>query len=436
MRIPIETFHLDNGLFVTLSEDHTAPIVAVNLWYHVGSANEREGRTGFAHLFEHMLFQGSAHVGSNEHFELIQRAGGTLNGSTWLERTNYFETIPSNELALALWLEADRMGELLPAMTQEKLDTQRDVVKNERRWSVDNQPYGTMLEKLQELVFPSWHPFHHSLIGSMEDLSAASLDDVAQFFATYYTPDNAVLSIAGDFDSSNARSLVENFFGPIPRGKGKPPLSAMTLPSVFGKRLRAVVPDDVSLARLFMAFRAPVFGSEEHYASSVCAALLGMRKGSRLYRSLVRERQVAAGVSAFTFGLAKGTDLLVVDVTARPETETTQLEEEVEREIDLLLSDGVTGEEVNRALALIETDLVASLQSAGERADGLSMFATYFGEPELINEQTERYRAVTTAKVNDFITERMVEENRASLLYVPKDRVEVEEILATAAGVS
>ena len=436
MRIPIETFHLDNGLFVTLSEDHTAPIVAVNLWYHVGSANEREGRTGFAHLFEHMLFQGSAHVGSNEHFELIQRAGGTLNGSTWLERTNYFETVPSNQLALALWLEADRMGELLPAMTQEKLDTQRDVVKNERRWSVDNQPYGTMLEKLQELTFPSWHPFQHSLIGSMEDLSAASLDDVRQFFETYYTPDNAVLSIAGDFDPAHARTLVQEYFGPIPRGKGKPPLPAMTLPPVFGKRLRVVVPDNVNLARLFVAFRAPVFGSEEYYASSVCSALLGMRKGSRLHKSLVRERQVAADASAFNFGLAKGTDLFVIDVTARAETGTAQLEEEVEREIDLLLNEGVTSQEVSRALALIETDLVASLQSAGERADGLSMFATYFREPELINEQASRYRTVTADKVNDFVAERMVEENRASLLYVPKDRVEVEETLAVAAGAS
>jgi zinc protease len=167
MRIPIEQFRLDNGLLVALSQDKTAPIVAVNLWYHVGSANERSGRTGFAHLFEHMLFQGSEHVGSNEHFELVQRAGGTLNGSTWLERTNYFETVPSNQLALALWLEADRMGALLPAMTQKKLDTQRDVVKNERRWSVDNQPYGTWWEKLPELAFPEEHPFHHSLIGSM-----------------------------------------------------------------------------------------------------------------------------------------------------------------------------------------------------------------------------------------------------------------------------
>src|SRR6478735_1878105 len=189
-----------------------------------------------------MLFQGSAHGGSNEHFELIQRAGGTLNGSTWLERTNYFETIPSNELALALWLEADRMGELLPAMTQAKLDNQRDVVKNERRWAVDNQPYGTMLEQLQKLVFPPAHPFQHSLIGSMEDLSEASLEDVAQFFATYYTPDNAVLSIAGDFDPAEARALVEEFFGPIPRGAGTPPLPPMELPARFGSWKRLVVP--------------------------------------------------------------------------------------------------------------------------------------------------------------------------------------------------
>jgi len=432
MRIPIETFHLDNGLFVTMSEDHTAPIAAVNLWYHVGSANEKPGRTGFAHLFEHMLFQGSAHVGSNEHFELIQRAGGTLNGSTWLERTNYFETIPSNELALALWLEADRMGELLAAMTQEKLNTQRDVVKNERRWAVDNQPYGTMLEKMQELVFPPSHPFQHSLIGSMEDLSAASLDDISQFFATYYTPDNAVLSIAGDFDPAEVRSLVTEYFGPIPKGKGKPPLPPMNLPPVFGKRLREVVYDSVSLPRLFMAFRSPVFGSEAYYAASVASALLGMRKGSRLHRSLVRERQIAADASAFTFDLAKGTDLLVVDVTARPETTVAQLEEEVEREIDLLHRKGVSQPEVRRAIALIETDLVASLQSAGERADRLSMFATYFNDPELINEQTEQYRAVTAQKVNEIVYERFGEVNRASLLYVPKEGVETENVLAAA----
>ena len=434
MRIPVETFHLDNGLFVTLSEDHTAPIVAVNLWYHVGSANERAGRTGFAHLFEHMLFQGSAHVGVNEHFELIQRAGGTLNGSTWLERTNYFETVPSNELALALWLEADRMGELLPAMTQEKLDNQRDVVKNERRWAVDNQPYGTMLEKMQELAFPPSYPFRHSLIGSMEDLSAASLDDIAQFFTTYYTPDNAVLSITGDFDSEEARRLVTDYFGPIPKGKGKPPLPPMNLPPVFGGWLREVVQDDVSLPRLFMAFRSPIFGSEEYYAASVASAILGMRKGSRLHRSLVRERQIAADAGAFTFDLAKGTDLMVVDVTARPEVSVAQLEEEVDREIESVYRGGVAESEVKRAIALIETDLVVSLQSAGERADRLSMFATYFNQPGLINEQADRYRSVTTERVNDLISGRLGEDNRASLLYVPKEGVETDSVLAAAVG--
>jgi len=319
-------------------------------------------------------------------------------------------------------------------MTQEKLDTQRDVVKNERRWSVDNQPYGTMLEKLQELVFPASHPFQHSLIGSMEDLSAASLDDVAQFFSTYYTPDNAVLSIAGDFDGTEARRLVAEYFGPIPKGKGKPPLPSMRLPSVFGKQRREVVHDDVSLPRLFMAFRSPVFGSESYYAASVASAVLGLRKGSRLHRSLVRERQVAADASAFTFDLAKGADLLVVDVTARPETGTAQLEEEVEREIDLLHRDGVTEPEVKRAVSLIETDLIASLQSAGDRADRLSMFATYFNQPELINEQADRYREVTAQRVNDLVSEQFGEDNRASLLYIPKEGIEAEGIMAAAAS--
>jgi zinc protease len=421
MQIPIDTFRLPNGLFVTLSEDYTAPLVAVNLWYHVGSANERAGRTGFAHLFEHMLFQGSANVAANEHFELVQRAGGTLNGSTWLDRTNYFETVPSNQLALALWLEADRMGRLLPAMTQQKLDTQRDVVKNERRWSVDNQPYGTWWEKLPALAFPPDHPFHHSLIGSMEDLSEASLDDVAQFFATYYTPDNAVLSIAGDFDPDEARRLVEEYFGPIARGADRPPLPPMTVPPMFGEWRREVVSDAVMLPRLYLAFRSPVFGSKAYYAASVTGAILGMRRGSRLHRTLVRERQVAAEATAFTFDLPKGSDLLVIDVTARPGVEAEVMEREVAREIDVLQTDGVTSDELERAIALIETDFIASMQAAGERADKLSLFATYFGDPRLLNEQVARYRSVKVEDVNAFARERLGADNRASLLYVPRD---------------
>ena len=434
MRIPIDTFRLPNGLFVTLSEDHTAPIVAVNLWYHVGSANERAGRTGFAHLFEHMLFQGSADVGANEHFELVQRAGGTLNGSTWLERTNYFETLPSNQLELALWLEANRMGYLLPAMTQQKLDTQREVVKNERRWSMDNQPYGTWWERLPALCFPSEHPFHHSLIGSMDDLSAASLDDVAQFFATYYTPDNAVLSIAGDFDPADARAFVDRHFGEIQRGTGKPSLPDMSLPTTFGQWKREVVPDEVMLPRLFLAFRSPAFGTPEFYAASVTSAVLGLRKGSRLFRNLVRERQVAAEAQAFTFDLSKGSDLLVLDVTARPGISAEQLEQDVAHEIDVAIRDGITADEVSRAGALIQTDFVISMQSAGERADRLSMFATYFGRPEVVNEQVDRYRAVTARDVNDFVQARLGEDNRASLLYVPRADAPGELVGASAAA--
>jgi len=268
----------------------------------------------------------------------------------------------------------------------------------------------------------------------MEDLSAASLDDIAQFFTTYYTPDNAVLSITGDFDSEEAHKLVTEYFGPIPKGKGKPPLPPMNLPPVFGGWLREVVQDDVSLPRLFMAFRSPIFGSEEYYAASVASAILGMRKGSRLHRSLVRERQIAADARAFTFDLAKGTDLMVVDVTARPEVSVAQLEEEVDREIESVYRGGVAESEVKRAIALIETDLVVSLQSAGERADRLSMFATYFNQPGLINEQADRYLSVTTERVNDLISGRLGEDNRASLLYVPKEGVETESVLAAAVG--
>ncbi|MFI5255709.1 MAG: M16 family metallopeptidase [Gemmatimonadales bacterium] len=421
MDIPIEQFTLPNGLRVVLSEDHTAPLVAVNLWYHVGSANERHGRTGFAHLFEHMLFQGSVDVGANEHFELIQRAGGTLNGSTWLDRTNYFETVPSNQLELALWLEGNRMGYLLPAMTQQKLDTQRDVVQNERRWSMDNQPYGSWWERLPALCYPMDHPFHHSLIGSMADLDAASLDDIARFFRTYYTPDNAVLSIAGDFDRDEAQAMVQRHFGPIPSGTGKPPLPDMQLPPTFGGALREVVLDDVMLSRMFLAFRSPVFGSDEYYAASVAGAILGLRKGSRLYRALVREQQVAAEVQAFTYDLTKGSDLLVVDVTARPETSVELLERAVHAEIDRMLEGGVLQSEVDRAVTLVETELIVALQSAGDRADRLSMFTTYFGDPRLVNEQARRYRAVTAAQVSAFVRERLVRDNRASLLYVPRD---------------
>ncbi len=420
MQLPISTHTLANGLRVVISEDHTAPIVAVNLWYHVGSANERLDRTGFAHLFEHMLFQGSEHVDANEHFELVQRAGGTLNGSTWIERTNYYETVPSNQLALALWLEADRMGRLLPALTQQKLDTQRDVVKNERRWSVENQPYGTWWERLPALCFPPGHPFHHSLIGSMDDLTAATLEDVAEFFALHYSPDNAVLSIVGDASRDEALALVEKYFGPLPRRAGRPPLAETAVPDTFGEWRREVVPDDVVVPRLFLAFRSPTFGSEEYHAASICGAILGNGKGSRLHRSLVRDQQVATAASVYTFDLSRGSDLLIIDVTARPGVTSDRLEASVEYEIDQLHAKGVTPSEVMRAVALVTTEFVSSMQSAQSRADRLSQFATYLSSPEVLNEQVSRYTAVTIDAIGRFASGRLGPDNRASLLYVPR----------------
>ncbi|MFO0093787.1 MAG: M16 family metallopeptidase [Gemmatimonadaceae bacterium] len=436
MHIPVESHHLPNGLHVVLSEDHTAPIVAVNLWSHVGSANERLERTGFAHLFEHMLFQGSANVEANEHFELVQRAGGTLNGSTWLDRTNYYETMPSHQVALALWLEADRMGRMLPALTQQKLDTQRDVVKNERRWSVDNQPYGTWWERLPALTFPETHPFHHSLIGSMAHLSDASLEDVADFFRTYYTPDNAVLTVAGDFDRAEVMRLIAEYFGPIPRGAGRPPLRDMAVPSIFENTRREVVPDAVALPRVFVACRTPVFGTDGYYAASLAAAVLGLRTGCRLEQSLVRRQRVASQASAFTYDLAKGSDLLVVDATAHPGVTPEQLEAAVMAELDLIAEQGVTEDEVTRARALIETSFVTSMQSAAERADQLSRFATYFGDATLVNTQVARYAGTTAAAVSAIARERLGPHNRVVLLYVPVDAPPAEQADALAEAVA
>ena len=260
-QIPIDRRSLANGLRVILSRDPRAPLVAVNLWYDVGSKYEKPGKTGFAHLFEHMMFQGSANVDKGQHFSLVQAAGGTLNASTWLDRTNYFETLPSHELELGLWLEAERMASLLPAMTQEKLDNQRDVVKNERRWSVDNQPYGSWDERMQALVYPASHPYHHPTIGSMEDLSAASLEDVSDFFATYYAPNNAVLTVAGDFEADAAMAMIERHFGPVPANPTLPPPPDMTVEPRIGDEVRETVPDRVPLPRIYLAHRIPPFGT-------------------------------------------------------------------------------------------------------------------------------------------------------------------------------
>ena len=419
--VPIERHQLDNGLQIILSPDSRTPIVAVNLWYAVGSRNEERGRTGFAHLFEHMMFQGSANVAKGEHFALVQAAGGTLNASTWTDRTNYFETLPSHELELALWLEADRMASLLPAMTQEKLDNQRDVVKNERRFSVDNQPYGTAEERMQALLWPAGHPYHHSTIGSMEDLSAASLDDVSRFFATYYAPNNAVLTVAGDIDRDHALAAIERHFGPIPANPDLPPPPPMEVPPILGTAIREVVEDQVELPRVHLAYRIAPFGTPDHEAVNVASDLLGTGRASRLYRSLVREQQLAADVAAFVFPWAHGSTALGIWATARPEVAVETLEAQLLAEIDQLATDGPTDDELGRVRTLHEAAVEAGLEQLGERADRISQYACLFDDPEMVNTEVSRYDAIDGAAVRAALRERAGADNRVMLTYVPAE---------------
>jgi len=419
--VPIERHQLDNGLRVILSPDDRTPIVAVNLWYDVGSRNEERGRTGFAHLFEHMMFQGSANVAKGEHFALIQAAGGTLNASTWNDRTNYFDTVPSHELELALWLESDRLANLLPAMTQEKLDNQRDVVKNERRVSIDNQPYGTWEERLQALLWPEGHPYHHSTIGSMEDLSAASMDDVSRFFATYYAPNNAVLTVAGDFDHDAALAGIERHFGPIPANPVRPPTPSGAVPDSLGGEIRETVTDQVELPRVHVAYRIPPFGTEGHQAFDVVSDLLGTGHASRLYRTLVREEQLAADIGAFVFPWAGGSTAIACYATARPEVEIEALETRLLAEIDRLATDGPSEDELARVRTLHAAAVEGGLEQVGERADRISQYACLFDDPEQINTEIARYDAVSADLVREVMAARATADNRLVLTYVPAD---------------
>jgi predicted Zn-dependent peptidase len=419
LAIPLERHCLDNGLKIVLSQDRTVPIVAVNIWYGVGSRNELPGQTGFAHLFEHMMFQGSKHVPKNKHFELIERAGGTLNATTWFDRTNYFETVPSRDLELALWLESDRMGWMLPAMDQEKLDNQRDVVKNEKRQRYDNQPYGDWDQRLQALIYPKDHPYHHPVIGSVEDLDAATLEDVAAFFGTYYVPNNAVLTIAGDFDESQVMDLVQRYFGEIETGAPIPPLPGDSwLEPIIGDTVREHVFAEVPLARVIIGFRIPPYSSEDFAVAEVSRALLGMGRASRLYRALVRERRVAKGVVTYAFPLLTNASMLLTWATGYPDSTPEQLEAALTEEIEALVE--AKQSEVDRAIALTETDLVRALEHVGERANLLSMFDLYFDDPDRLNHEIDRLRAVTVEQIRDFVASQLGSDNRAVLVYEPK----------------
>ncbi len=439
MPVPTVSFtdaRLPNGLRLIVSEDHLVPVVAVNVWYDVGSKHEQPGKTGFAHLFEHVMFQGSRHVGKAEHIALVQAAGGTMNGTTWLDRTNYFETVPSHQLELALWLEADRMGTLLDALSQENLDNQRAVVKNEKRYSYDNQPYGTWQEKLLGHIYPVGHPYHHPTIGSMEDLDAASLADVSTFFRTYYAPNNAVLSIVGDVDPAQARAWADRYFGVLPAVEGIPPFEPAPLPLTLGGEVRETVPDRVPLPRVYVGYRAPALGDQRLYALEIAGQVLAGGKGSRLHRRLVRELQIAQDVAMFGLGFASGPSIFMGWATVRPDSTVEAVERALFEEIDRMTREPITEDELGRAKALIETDELAALQRVSERADRLSMYATLLDDPDEVNRQLPRFLAVSAADLQATVAELLVEHNRVVLTYVPHAAPRPGEVQPAEAPVS
>jgi predicted Zn-dependent peptidase len=422
MPVPVVEFsdeRLPNGLRLIVVEDHLAPVVAVNIWYNVGSKHEVPGKTGFAHLFEHVMFQGSAHVGKAEHMALVQAAGGTLNGTTWLDRTNYYETLPSHQLELAIFLEADRMGSLLDALSQENLDNQREVVKNEKRWSYDNRPYGTWNEKLLGHLFPESHPYHHPTIGSMADLDAASVDDVKAFFRTWYAPNNAVLSVVGDCDRAQVRAWADRYFGPIPANPHLPPQPDLSLPPLIGEERREVVEDRVPLPRVYIGFRAPVFGDRRLDALDIATQLLSGGKGSRLHKRLVREERLAQDVAVFTLPFVGGASIIVGWATVRPGVDIAAVEAAYLEELERLASEAPSEDELERAKALTEADELGALSRVEERADRLSMYATLFDDPALVNTLLPRYLSVTAEQIRDAAREVFRADNRVVLTYVP-----------------
>lgn len=418
---------LKNGLRVIMHEDKSTPIVAVNVWYHVGSKNEVVGRTGFAHLFEHMMFQGSKNYDA-DYFKPLQEAGANINGSTNPDRTNYFEVVPSNFLELALFMEADRMGGLLEAMTMEKLDNQRDVVKNERRQRYDNQPYGTAFEKIFAQMFPTNHPYNWTTIGSLEDLSAASMDDVKGFFRQYYVPNNASLVIAGDFDPKQAQMWAEKYFGSIPRGADiKRPNP--TMPKMTGE-VRKSFEDAVQLSRLYMVWHSAPQYSADEAALDMLGSILTSGRGSRLQSNLVYGKQISQDVGAFNYGL-EAAGMMIVQSTAKPGKTLDEIEKEINLEIERIKNAPPTQEEMTRALNSIESGSIFGLENVLGKADQLNNYATFVGKPDYFQADLDRYRKVTPADVqkaaNTYLTA-----NRFVMSFVPRKAGDTGKMNAAA----
>ena len=421
VNVKFEQYKLPNGLTVVLHEDHSVPVTAVVVMYHVGSKNELVKRTGFAHLFEHVMFKGSEHVKDGEHFKLLQEIGANINGFTNSDGTTYFEVLPSNYVELGLYMESDRMGFLLPAVTQEKLDNQRDVVKNERRQRVDNVPYGLADETMIKAMYPETHPYSWPVIGYMSDLSAASLEDVKGFNRTYYAPNNAVLVLSGDIKPEEVKPLVEKYFGPIPQGKtfDRPKFQEVTL----SENKVMVLEDKVQLARLYMSWHTVPNYSREDAVLDVLAHILSSGKTSRLYKTLVYDKQIAQNANANESSQEIG-GTFDITVTAKPGQNLTEIQTVVDSILADVLKNGVTQQEIDNAFTAVEVGTINGLQTAYGKAVAMATLYSYTGDPGYINRQLDVYKNITPQEVvaagNKFLTK-----HRCTLSIVPTGQTEL-----------
>ena len=420
-RIAVETYALPNGLTVVLAPDRTTQVIAVDVWYHVGSRNETRGRTGFAHLFEHMMFQGSANVKKAEHFQLVERAGGESNGSTAEDRTNYYEELPSNRLNLALWLEADRMRSL--SITKENFENQREAVKEERRLRVDNQPYtGAIFEGMYALADSGkCFPYSHSIIGSMDDLNAAKTDDVKAFFDLYYAPNNATLVVAGDFETAAAKKLITDYFGGIPRGQDAP---TVTCDQPYGSgQIRRRWPDaKANLPGVLLAYRIPEYKHADFPALSLLATILGQGESSRINKAVVRDLKLAQ----FSVSLLnpasprRGPGVFLTLAVVNQGVVVDSLEQALAAQVGRIASEGVTAAELDKARNAYRTGLITQQQQALARAEAIQAARMFMGDAEAVNTDWRRFMAVTIADVKRVAQTYLVPENSLALLIVPE----------------
>jgi len=423
-QIPFEKYQLPNGLTVILSEDHRAPVVGVDLWYHVGAVNERKGRSGFAHLFEHLMFQGSKHLNGDERtvFAMLDRNGATnLNGTTDWDRTNYFETMPADRLELALWLESDRMGFLLDTLDQKKLDTQREVVRNERRQTTENVPYGRAEERLVQLLYPDPHPYFGYVIGSHEDLMAASLGDVQDFFRTYYAPNNASIAIVGDFRPADVKLLVEKYFGPIPRGPQAPPVTAKTQP--HAREVRETLRDQVQLAKVLIGYVGPK--PLENPAVGPLVRILAGGKSSRLYHDLVYEKKIAQDVSANWDPSMQLGGIIEITATVQAGHTPEEVEAALTQEVRRLREAPPTAEELERAKRNLESGLFAQLENVGGfggKADQLNYYEMWARDPGAFTKNLDATLAVTPAQVQAVARQYLDDEQRVVITVLPEQK--------------